>query len=193
MNIVLASNSPRRKEILDQLNLKFEVIPSAFEENPVDMEPCALAEHFACMKALDVFEKHRKHFRPDTFVIGSDTIVYKDKIMGKPKNPEDAFLMLRSLSGSEHQVISGLSVIHTASGQAITLHDITKVWIRDLTDNEILNYIASGEPQDKAGAYAIQGLGSLFVEKIQGDYFNVVGLPVNKLYRIMQEFGIDLI
>ncbi|MDF2892639.1 MAG: maf protein [Clostridia bacterium] len=193
MNIILASNSPRRREILNQLNLKFEVVPSNFEEKLMDIEPCVLAEHFAYMKALDVFERLKGSLSEDTYVIGSDTIVYCNDIMGKPSSDEDAYHMLKTLSNKEHQVISGLSVIQGSSGKAITMHESTKVWIRELEDREIMNYISSGEPMDKAGAYAIQGIGSLFVEKIQGCYFNVVGLPISKLFTIMKQFGINLI
>lgn len=193
MNIILASNSPRRKEILSQLNMKFEVVPSNFEETLVDMEPRELAEHFAQMKALEVFERLRNDMSEETYIIGSDTIVYCEKVMGKPASDEDAYQMLKNLSNKDHQVISGISVVKVSTGQVVTTHECTRVWIRELEDREIMNYIASGEPMDKAGAYAIQGIGSLFVEKIQGCYFNVVGLPVNKLFKIMKEFGLDLI
>jgi septum formation protein len=193
MNIVLASNSPRRREILSQLNINFEVVPSDFEETFINMEPTALVEHFAYMKALDVYEKLKSNSVEDIYVIGSDTIVYCNSIMGKPKSDEDAYKMLIALSNKEHQVISGLSIIQGSTGKVITMHESTNVWIRELEDREILSYISSGEPSDKAGAYAIQGLGSLFVEKIQGCYFNVVGLPVNKLFKIMKQFDINLI
>lgn len=193
MNIVLASNSPRRREILNQLNINFEVIPSDFEETLINMEPIALVEHFAYMKALDVYERLKSNLSEETYIIGSDTIVYCDNIMGKPKSDEDAFNMLKTLSNKEHQVISGLSIIQGSTGKAVTMHESTKVWIRELEDREILTYISSGEPSDKAGSYAIQGIGSLFVEKIQGCYFNVVGLPVNKLFKIMKQFDINLI
>lgn len=193
MKLILASNSPRRKEILTQLNLKFEVIPSDFEENPVDMEPQAMVEHFAYMKAMDVYNKLENDITEDTYIIGSDTIVYCDRIMGKPTDDQAAFIMLRELSNREHQVISGISVIQASTCKAVNMHETTKVWMRVLSEQEIQNYIASGEPRDKAGAYAIQGLGALFVEQIHGCYFNVVGLPVNKLFKIMKTFGIDLI
>lgn len=193
MNIILASNSPRRREILNQLGLSFEVIPSDFEEAPIDMEPQALAEHFAYMKAMDVFAKHKHNLPEDAYIIGSDTIVYCDAIMGKPKSDEDAYRMLNALSNRDHHVISGLCVIQASTGKTVIMHESTRVWIRELEAREINNYIASGEPMDKAGAYAIQGIGSLFIEKIQGCYFNVVGLPVNKLFKIMKEFEINLI
>lgn len=193
MYIILASNSPRRKEILTQLNLTFEVIPSNFEEALIDMEPHALAEHFAYMKALDVYKRMESTKNDDGYIIGSDTVVYCGRIMGKPENHQDAYNMLRELSGKKHQVISGISVIERQTGNVITKHEVTDVWIRSLSDREIYSYIESSEPRDKAGSYGIQGLGALFVEKIHGCYFNVVGLPVNKLYQIMKQFGFDLI
>lgn len=193
MNIILASNSPRRREILNQLNLDFKIIPSGFEELPVEMEPKALAEHFAYMKAKDVFERYEKTSDEDTYILGSDTIVYNGRVMGKPKDERDAYEMLKELSGNEHKVISGVSVIETSTGKSVTRHEATIVCFRELSDKEIWNYIASGEPRDKAGSYAIQGIGSLFVKEIKGCYFNVVGLPVQKLNEIMNEFGKFLI
>lgn len=193
MNIILASNSPRRKEILNQLNLDFMVMPSSFEESSLDMEPKALVEHFAYMKAKDVYEQYSDIRKPDTFILGSDTIVYNGRIMGKPKDNEDAFQMLKELSGREHMVISGISVINAATGQSLTRNEITRVCFRSLSDREIWSYVESGEPKDKAGAYAIQGIGSLFVKEIKGCYFNVVGLPVQKFNEIMNEFGILLL
>jgi septum formation protein len=193
MNIILASNSPRRREILSQLNINFDVAPSKFEETLIDMKPIELVEHFAYMKALDVFESLKGNLPQDAYILGSDTIVYSNSIMGKPKSDEEAFQMLKSLSNKEHQVISGLSVIQGSTGKAITMNESTRVWFRELNDREITNYISSGEHKDKAGAYAIQGIGSLFVEKIHGCYFNVVGLPINKLFKIMKEFEISLI
>jgi septum formation protein len=193
MNIILASNSPRRREILSQLNINFDVAPSKFEETFIDMEPIELVEHFAYMKAFDVFESLKGNLPQDSYILGSDTIVYSNSIMGKPKSDEEAFQMLKSLSNKEHQVISGISVIQGSTGKAITMNESTRVWFRELEDREIINYISSGEHKDKAGAYAIQGIGSLFVEKIHGCYFNVVGLPINKLFKIMKEFEISLI
>ncbi|MGB7605181.1 MAG: Maf family protein [Lutisporaceae bacterium] len=189
MNIILASNSPRRKEILNQLNLNFEVIPSSFEELSLDMEPKTLVEHFAYMKAKDVYERHTDIRKSDTYILGSDTIVYNGRIMGKPKDDEDAYQMLKELSGREHMVISGISIIKAATGQSMTRNEITRVCFRNLSDREIWKYIVSGESKDKAGSYAIQGIGSLFVKEIKGCYFNVVGLPVQKFNEIMNEFG----
>jgi len=189
MKIILASNSPRRKELLSQIGVIFEAIPSRFEENMVRMSPAEMVEHFAYMKAKDVAERVQEN----ALIIGSDTIVYLDRIMGKPENEEDAFNMLRELSGRYHLVISGICIINTATGESLRSHETTKVKMKNLSREEILAYINTHEPLDKAGAYAIQGMGSLFVERIEGDYFNVVGLPLFRLARMLEHFGVKLI
>jgi septum formation protein len=189
MRIILASNSPRRKELLMQIGVEFEIIPSNFEEQAFDLAPSKLVEHFAYMKAKDVAQTVKN----DALVIGSDTIVYLDEIMGKPKNREDAFNMLRKLSGKQHHVLSGLSIINTAMGESLTEHECTAVKMKELSSAEITAYVNTGEPLDKAGAYAIQGMGSLFVERIDGDYFNIVGLPLFRLGKMLEQFEIKLI
>ena len=189
MRIILASNSPRRKELLAQLGVTFEVIPSKFEEQAVGLPPSKLVEHFAYMKGSDVAQS----IQGEALVIGSDTIVFLDEIMGKPKHREDAFNMLKKLSGKQHQVLSGLSVINTLTGESLTGYECTKVKMKELSDAEITAYINTGEPMDKAGAYAIQGMGSLFVEGIEGDYFNVVGLPLFRLGKMLEYFGMKLL
>ncbi|MFZ5352953.1 MAG: Maf family protein [Bacillota bacterium] len=199
MRFILASNSPRRKEILSQIRLSFDVIPSSFEEKENGMSPPELVKHFAYMKAKDVYEKvyankeagESKQIN-ETFVIGADTIVLCDKVMGKPRDASDAFEMLKALSGKEHYVLTGVSVINAADGSCITEYENTKVSFKALSEKEIETYIQSGEAFDKAGAYAIQGLGSLFVEKIEGCYFNVVGFPVRLFSRIMERMGYSL-
>lgn len=189
MRIILASNSPRRKELLSQLGVSFEVIPSKFEEQVIDMPPAELVKHFAFMKAMNVASS----VKTDALVIGSDTIVCLDEVMGKPRNREEAFNMLRKLSGKQHYVLSGLSIVSTVSGESLTMYESTKVKMKELSDAEITAYIDTGEPMDKAGAYAIQGMGSLFVEGIEGDYFNVVGLPLFRLGRMLEHFGVKLL
>jgi septum formation protein len=197
MRIILASNSPRRKalltEILSLSGITFEVIPSKFEEQMIELPPERLVEHFAYMKAKDVADT----IKEEALVIGSDTIVCLDEaetvILGKPAEKEAAFDMLRNLSGKRHLVMSGLSIVNTATGESITEHEVTKVSMREISDSEISAYIDSGEPMDKAGAYAIQGLGSLFVEGLEGDYFNVVGLPLFRLGRMLGHFGVKLL
>lgn len=189
MRIILASNSPRRKELLSQMGLDYDIIPSGFEEKATNMEASELVRHFAYMKATDVASS----VKDDALVIGADTIVYLDKVLGKPTDEGDAYRMLQSLSGKEHHVLSGISVIHTLTGRCITEFESTRVKIRQLSENEILSYIRTREPMDKAGSYAIQGLGSLFVEGIIGDYFNVVGLPLFRLGKILESFGVELL
>ncbi len=193
MRLILASNSPRRKEILSQIGLNFEVIPSRFEENSLELEPEELVKHFAYMKARDVYSRIRGTVETDTFVIGSDTIVFCDNIMGKPKNDADAFAMLRRLSNREHYVMTGVSVINAIDGRVVTEYEKTKVYFRAISDDEIKKYISSGEPLDKAGAYAIQGIGSLFVKGIEGCYFNVVGFPIFRFSNIMKALGYNLL
>jgi septum formation protein len=193
MRIILASNSPRRKELLSQIGVSFEVIPSKFEEQLVELPPSKLVEHFAYMKAADVASS----IKEKALVLGSDTIVCLDEskgmVLGKPRDKADAFDMLRKLSGKQHFVISGISVIDTATGESITAHEVTRVRMKEFSDAEIEAYIRTGEPMDKAGAYAIQGLGSLFVEGIEGDYFNVVGLPLFRLSGMLERFGVKLL
>jgi septum formation protein len=189
MRIILASNSPRRKELLAQLGVAFEIVPSKFEEQAVQLPPSKLVEHFAYMKGSDVVQS----IKEEALVIGSDTIVCLDEIMGKPRDQEDAFNMLKKLSGKQHQVLSGLCIINTVTGESLTEHECTKVKMKELSDAEITAYINTGEPMDKAGAYAIQGMGSLFVEGIEGDYFNVVGLPLFRLGKMLEHFGVKLL
>lgn len=178
---------------MTQVGVYFEVIPSKFEEQFIELPPAKLAEHFAYMKAIDVAAA----IKEEALVIGSDTIVCLDEEealpMGKPRSREDAFGMLRKLSGKQHIVISGLSIINAATGESMTGHEVTRVKMKELEDTEIEAYIRTGEPMDKAGAYAIQGLGSLFVEGIEGDYFNVVGLPLFRLGRMLGHFRVKLL
>lgn len=189
MRIILASNSPRRRQILSQLGVQFEVIPSKFEENISNMNPENMVMYFAEEKAMSV----AKNIMEEAFIIGADTIVYQEGIMGKPKDNEDAARMLKNLSGVFHTVITGISVIHTPSLKKVTDYEKTLVKFKNLSDGEIQAYIKSGEHIDKAGAYAIQGIGSLLVEKIEGCYFNVVGLPVYRLSKILDGFGYKIL
>lgn len=189
MRIILASNSPRRREILSQLGIQFEVIPSKFEENVSKMNPENLAMYFAEEKAMSV----AKNIKEEALIIGADTIVYQNGVMGKPKDNQDAARMLKNLSGVFHTVITGISLVHTSSLKKVTDYEKTLVKFKNMSDDEIQAYIKSGEPMDKAGAYAIQGIGSLLVEKIEGCYFNVVGLPVYRLSKILDGFGYKIL
>ncbi|MGI5998095.1 MAG: Maf family protein [Lutispora sp.] len=189
MRIILASNSPRRREILSQLGVEYEVKPSDFDEREEESDPYKMAMLFAHNKARNI----AKDIKDKALVIGADTIVYKDNIMGKPKDKDDAIAMLTELSASTHSVITGISVIKTPEMITITEYEETLVKFKKLSQDEIKAYVNSGEPIDKAGAYAIQGLGSLLIERIEGCYFNVVGLPVYKLSKILEKFGFKLL
>ena len=188
--IILASASPRRKELLEQIGLKFEVEPSNYEENlNSELEPRELAKSLSLKKA-ELVARNRK----DALVIAADTfVVLEGKILGKPQTETIARKMLEAISGKQHSVITGFTIIDTGSHKALSRSVATKVYIRKLTSNEIDAYVKSKEPLDKAGAYAIQGLGSVIVEKIEGDYFNVVGLPLSALSESLKEFGIHVL
>lgn len=189
MELILASQSPRRKEILSLLGMPFSVAVSDADE-AVDelLPPYFIAESLSLKKAAAV----AKNVTFPAIVIGADTIVVSDgKILGKPKDDADAFSMLSSLSGRTHSVISGVTILDTKCAKSESFYVETEVTFYPLTDKEIADYITTGECRDKAGAYGIQGRGGKFVEKISGDYFNVVGLPLSKLYQVLKkEFNI---
>jgi septum formation protein len=188
--IILASASPRRKELLEKTGLKFEVEPSNYEENiSPELEPHELAKWLSLEKAKLVAKNHQ-----NALVIAADTfIVFEGKILGKPATETEAKKMLETLSGKQHSVITGLTIIDTETNKAISKSVETKVYIRKLTSKEIEAYVKSKEPLDKAGAYAIQGLGSVIVEKIEGDYFNVIGLPLSALAESLKGFGVHIL
>lgn len=191
MRIVLASKSPRRSEILGNIGVSFEVHESNFiEDFDISMSHSDIVKYLSYKKAESV----AKAICGDALVIGADTIVVLDStIMGKPSSKEQAFDMLKSLSGKWHKVYTGLCVINTLTWENIQDFEVTDVKIKELSDEEIRYYIGTGEPMDKAGSYAIQGVGSLIVERIQGCYFNVVGLPVFKLSYMLEMFGVKLL
>lgn len=176
MKIVLASKSPRRSEILKNAGIDFTVrVADADETIPDGTKPQDAVVFLAARKAMAVERAE------DELVLGADTVVVLDnKVLGKPKDREDAYNMLRSLSGRVHSVFTGVCAI--GNGVSITFAEETKVEFLPLTDKEIFNYIDTNEPYDKAGAYGIQGLASKFVRGIEGDYFNVVGLPISRIY-----------
>ena len=190
MNIVLASASIRRHELLKRLTDKFEIIASDFDENAVEFNgDCgSYVMKLAEGKALNVC----KSVHNESIIIGCDTIVsFGNKILGKPENEEEAFNMLKFLSGTSHQVYSGIAVVNSASGKIIRDYVCTNVKFSDLSDDVIRKYIERGEYKDKAGAYGIQGYGGVFVEEIHGCYYNVVGLPLNKLSKMLREMGVS--
>lgn len=187
--IILASGSSRRKELLQKAGFVFEIAVSDFEEDmSLPISPEELAMHLSRGKA----EAVAKNFS-DALILAADTfIAHEGKIIGKPHTPERAAEMLRALSGKSHSVITGFTVHDTAAKKTVSRSVETKVFFRELTEECIRKYIATGEPLDKAGAYAIQGGASVFVERIEGDYSNVVGLPVDDVTRVMREdFGVE--
>lgn len=188
--IILASSSPRRKDLLSGLGIKFETDPSNYQEDmSLKMSPEKLAIYLSLGKAKDVAQKHK-----DSIVIAADTFcVLNGELLGKPGTKEEAICMLKNLSGNVHSVITGFTIIDTRTNEQTSKSVETKVYFRKISEKEIDAYVASGEPMDKAGAYAIQGFGGLFVEKIEGDYFNIVGLPIAPLYLELQKFGLDIL
>ena len=185
--IVLASASPRRSQLMQEIGLKFDVMPSQVAEGDISAScPEELVMRLAHAKAADVAGRIQSGI-----VIGADTVVVAGgQILGKPVDLDDAAKMLRALSGREHQVYSGVAVIDAESGRSLIDYEATAVRFRQLSEAAIQRYVATGEPMDKAGAYAIQGLGSLLVTGICGDYNCVVGLPLGKLAVMLTEFGV---
>lgn len=190
--IILASKSPRRKEILDNAGVKFDVFISDADESvvPKNISPELYVSELALLKASQVAGQLNGNY----FVIGSDTIVeYDGEFLGKPKSEAEAFDIINRLSGNEHRVYSGVCVFDTKTGRAETDYECTKVYFKKLSETEILNYVRTDEPYDKAGGYAIQGVSGSFVDRIDGDYNNVVGLPLERLCILFKEkFDFDL-
>lgn len=176
--LILASTSPRRKQLLKKLGLKFKAVAPDFQEKlDANLKPLVLVKKLAQAKAKNVAQRYNH-----AIVIGADTIVvFKNRIIGKPRNVTEAKKILRQLSGKIHQVISAFTIIDTQNNKTVTKTVTTKVYFKQLTVKEIDNYVKTKEPLDKAGAYAIQGRGAKLIEKIKGDYYNVVGLPIEAL------------
>lgn len=186
--LILASNSPRRRELLRNAGFQFDVRPSGIEENRLPGEsPEDFARRLARDKARDVARKSA----PGSLVLGADTVVaINGEILEKPVDAADAARMLRMLSGQTHRVITGVCLVRVPEAVLAWTHETTLVTFRNLTEEEIGSYIESGEPFDKAGGYAIQGLASRFVPRIEGCYFNVVGLPIPLVYEILRSIGL---
>ena len=182
MNIILASQSPRRKELMGLLKVPFIVRVADIDET---MDP-GKAPYDEVARVSRLKAQAVPHETGD-IVIAADTIVVcDDQVLGKPRDEQDAFRMLRLLSGRKHQVMTGLTVLQ--GGKSVSCTEVTGVCFRDLQDKEIDDYIATGEPMDKAGSYGIQGGAAIFVERLEGDYYNVMGLPVCRLNLILKEF-----
>ena len=176
--IILASKSPRRRELMESAGFDFEIVPATREEVvPPDLHDGQVAQALAKQKAEEIWESH-----PDDTIVAADTIVVcSGEIMGKPKDAADAVRMLKKLSGNVHTVFTGVCII--SQNKKVSFYDATEVEFYPLSNDEIADYVASGEPFDKAGAYGIQGKGAVLIKGIKGDYYNVMGLPIARVYR----------
>lgn len=194
--IVLASKSPRRIELLKEIGLKFVTFDPGFEEKTGledEAEGKKSAKEIALHNAIGKAKNASTHFK-NSIIIGVDTVGESHgHILGKPKDREDACRLIRLISGTTHKVVSAVCLINTVSGKTISATSETSVTMEKMDEEEIQKYIDSGEGDDKAAAYAIQGKGALYIEKINGDYFNVVGLPIYTLKKLLKEFKIRLI
>lgn len=188
--IILASGSPRRKELLERFTKDFEIIPSDYEEDmTLDMPPEELAKHLSLGKAKDIANK-----LDEGLVIGADTFVtFQERVIGKPKDIEEAKETLRNYSGTHHSVFTGITVIDVSDNRIVSDYAETKVYFRELSDEEIDIYVESDNVLDKAGSYAYQDRASAFIVKIEGDYYTMVGLPISTLDKILKQFGVELL
>ena len=190
MKYVLASNSPRRKELLAKVVSEYEVIPARGEEIIKSTIPSEIVEELSFQKASEIFHKIFTNETDRYVVIGADTVVsYRGRILGKPKNREDAANMIREFAGDAHAVYTGVTCFYVdeeGKETYFTFHEETLVDVEAMTEKEILDYVATGEPDDKAGAYGIQGQFAIFIKGLKGDYYNVVGLPIARLYSEMK-------
>ena len=198
MRIVLASQSPRRRELLSRAGFEFDIVPSGKEELITKVLPNEVVCELSYQKAKDVYnmlsaEKKDEEKSPDILVIGADTVVSTDnKILGKPDSYEAAYDMLNELQGRTHEVYTGVTFVYNEDNEVkqSTFFECTRVTFYEMSDREIKDYIRTGEPMDKAGAYGIQGLCAVYIKEIAGDYNNVVGLPIAKVYQKLKELGL---
>ncbi|MCR4264263.1 MAG: Maf family protein [Candidatus Roizmanbacteria bacterium] len=187
--IILASSSPRRKKILEQMGLNFHVMPTHYvEKKGVTVDPHMLVKKNARGKAKAV----AKQFE-NAIIIAADSIVYSNnEILEKPQSEKEAKEMLRKLSGTVHEVITGFCIVDTETGKSVARSESTKVFFKKITSEEIDWYVSTGEPMDKAGAYAIQERGAIFIRKTEGDFFNAVGLPVFSLFEELKKISAEI-
>lgn len=188
--MILASASPRRRELLEQGGIPFTVIPSQAEEKLTTTQPGLAVEELSYLKCSDIYKKSAE----DAVVIGADTVVASEgKILGKPSSKEDAVKMLQSLQGKAHEVYTGVTIMvrEGDENRKKTFHEKTKVVFYPMSEEEIRSYVDTGEPMDKAGAYGIQGKSAVFIKEISGDYNNVVGLPLARIYQELKNMGIE--
>ena len=185
MKLILASASPRRKELLGKIGMEFEILPAKGEEIITKKLPWEIVEELSYQKAMEIAKQQEE----ECIVIGADTIVAKDEqIMGKPKDEADAFRMLSEISGSSHQVYTGVPMIRTGKDEKIiSFAEKTEVFLYPMSDKEIWDYISQKTCMDKAGSYGIQDDFAIHVKGIEGDYYNVVGLPIGKVYQELKE------
>ena len=191
--IILASASPRRRELLEQLGVEFEIIPSQVEEKMKSMEPSRMVMELSEIKAEDIYNRLSQEEKELSTVIGADTVVaFEAQVMGKPQSSSEAIEMLSRLQNNTHQVYTGVTLIfRKGPGKVpskISFFEKTDVTMYPISSDEIAAYVNTGEPMDKAGAYGIQGRGAAFIKEIHGDYNNVVGLPIGRLYQEMKRY-----
>lgn len=191
--IILASASPRRRELLEQLGVEFEIIPSQVEEKMKSMEPSRMVMELSEIKAEDIYNRLSQEEKELSTVIGADTVVaFEDQVMGKPQSSSEAIEMLSRLQNNTHQIYTGVTLIfRKGPGKVpskISFFEKTDVTMYPISSDEIAAYVNTGEPMDKAGAYGIQGRGAAFIKEIHGDYNNVVGLPIGRLYQEMKRY-----
>ena len=196
--IILASNSPRRKEILEQVGISFEIIPSTSDEVSNKTDPIELVEDISAMKAEEV----ANIVEGPAIIIGADTVVvHEGEVLGKPKDEAQAKKMLQSLQNSSHEVFTGVTVIlkditigkEVVTYKKLSFADVSKVIVLPMNHSQIDSYVATMEPMDKAGAYAIQGKFAVYIKEIIGDFYNIMGLPISKIYDTLLSEGIDLL
>lgn len=187
--IILASKSPRRKHLLENIGLQFKIVPSNINEDLISVSsPKVYAEILSREKAKKVAEKYK-----DAIIIGADSIViFKGEIIGKPSSLKNAKEILRKLSGQKHKVITGFTVLDSKTNKLVTKSVLSYVTFKKLSEDEINAYAKAKESMGKAGAYAIQEKAGVFIEKVEGDFFNVVGLPIFALCKVLQEFDINI-
>ena len=188
--IILASTSQRRKEILAKTGLSFSIQTSGYQENMgMRMPPEKLVKYLSREKAEAVAVNN-----PNAIIIAADTlVVFGNKKLGKPKNKKEAKEMLAMLQGKQNKIISGVTIIDTKNGKIASFHQTTKVFMKKMSDAQIENYVKTGEPMDKAGAYALQDTGAIFIKKIEGDFFNAMGLPLSLLVEKLKIFNVEII
>jgi septum formation protein len=192
--LILASSSPRRQELIQTLGLPYEIrVSDVNEDTDAGMSPAEIVEQLSIRKARAVSDMYKAEQREEGIVIGSDTIVVLgEEVLGKPRDQQDAARMLDALQGKAHHVFSGVACIDLKTGRELRSHMVSKVTFRAMSEEEIWGYVQTGEPLDKAGAYGVQGLGAVFIEKIEGDFYNIMGLPLNLLYQMLLKLGISL-